>query len=78
MQMEFPMCLRLSQFHRYMGNCIWLVQEFFLPQICWKDILRGIKVPVETLNGKIYNAWLYFNDTKTDNLIAAGDYADKE
>jgi len=36
------------------------------------------KVPIETLNGKIYNAWLYFNETKTDNLITSGDYADKE
>ena len=36
------------------------------------------KVPIETLNGKIYNAWLYFNETKTDNLIASGDYTDKE
>ena len=35
------------------------------------------KVPIETLNGKIYNAWLYFNETKTDKLIASGDYTDK-
>ena len=33
------------------------------------------KVPIETLNGKIYNAWLYFNETKTNNLIKSGDYA---
>ena len=35
------------------------------------------KVPIETFNGKIYNAWLYFNETKTNNLIKSGDYADK-
>ena len=36
------------------------------------------KVPIETMSGKIYNAWLYFNNTKTNNLIATGDYANPE
>ena len=35
------------------------------------------KVPIETFSGKIYNAWLYFNETKTNNLIKSGDYANK-
>ena len=34
------------------------------------------KVPTETMSGKIYNAWLYFNNTKTDNLIMSGDYSE--
>tara|TARA_R100001443_G_scaffold21957_1_gene34163 strand:- start:2045 stop:2404 length:360 start_codon:yes stop_codon:yes gene_type:complete len=34
------------------------------------------KVPIETLSGKIYNAWLYFNETKTDNLITSGDFTE--
>ena len=36
------------------------------------------KVPIETMSGKIYNAWLYFNETKTNNLIASGDYANQK
>jgi gamma-glutamylcyclotransferase (GGCT)/AIG2-like uncharacterized protein YtfP len=34
------------------------------------------KVTTETISGKIYNAWLYFNNTKTDNLIKSGDYSE--
>jgi gamma-glutamylcyclotransferase (GGCT)/AIG2-like uncharacterized protein YtfP len=35
------------------------------------------KVPIETLEGDVVVAWMYFNETKTDNLIKSGDYAEK-
>tara|TARA_R110002167_G_scaffold7683_12_gene36198 strand:- start:2012 stop:2368 length:357 start_codon:yes stop_codon:yes gene_type:complete len=34
------------------------------------------KIAIETFEGKVYNAWLYFNNTKTENLIVSGDYSD--
>jgi len=35
------------------------------------------KIFVETLKGGVVRAWLYFNETKTDNLIKSGDYAEQ-
>ena len=35
------------------------------------------KIFVETLQGQIVRAWLYFNNTKTDHLIKSGDYAEQ-
>lgn len=36
------------------------------------------EVLVETLEGEIFQAWVYFNETKTKKLIESGDFAERD